>query len=361
MSLPFANDDAKLLRDVEQARADRAHWKLDGLVGGLEAVVVNVDHQRLRLAVEEFLNTTGYVFDSAHEEMGRRTCVLRHEGSADFLFTERVGQENPFREYNVGPKTEHLPDSRLETLIFKCPQLEEFVDIQRRRGVRFLTDEIVETDKYLFIQTEPSPHTGNSIGYIKWLDGEGEYLWEGAAPLHWRFAKPDKPHLTRIFELDHMATRVRADERDAAICEFMLLTGYDFKFSVYVESLNSITNVARLSDEDFAMVFTSGIKPFESLENSGPTEAFIENYGLRVHHMAFRTEDIENTFAALKADGMEFLVELVGGVDEGLHQTFSKPSPNTFLVNEYIKRYGGFTGFFTKSNVTTLTRATEGQ
>ena len=59
-----------------------------------------------------------------------------------------------------------------------------------------------------------------------------------------------------------------------------------------------------------------------------------------------------------KNDGMEFLIELVGSPEEGLHQTFTLPSPNTLLVNEYIPRYDGFDGFFTRSNVETLTRAT---
>lgn len=44
-----------------------------------------------------------------------------------------------------------------------------------------------------------------------------------------------------------------------------------------------------------------------------------------------------------------------------LRQTFSRPLANTLMVNEYIKRYAGFDGFFTKSNVTLLTKATENQ
>jgi len=55
---------------------------------------------------------------------------------------------------------------------------------------------------------------------------------------------------------------------------------------------------------------------------------------------------------------MKYMVELVGSKEEGLKQTFTVPSPNTMLVNEYIWRYGDFDGFFTRSNVTALTRAT---
>jgi len=164
-----------------------------------------------------------------------------------------------------------------------------------------------------------------------------------------------------VKELDHAATRVRSEDRDAAIIEFMELTDYNFDFAIYVERLNSITNVARLSPTDYAMVFTSGISPYVSDEVSGPTERFVHNYGTRVHHIAFRTEQIEDTFSALKDDGMEFLVDLVGSPEEGLKQTFTVPSEDTLLVTEYIFRYGDFDGFFTRSNVTLLTEATWNQ
>jgi hypothetical protein len=138
----------------------------------------------------------------------------------------------------------------------------------------------------------------------------------------------------------------------------MKLTNYDFDFAIYVKSLNSITSVARLSSKDFAMVFTSGISPYIGDEISGPTEKFIQNYGNRVHHMAFQTESIEDTYNSLARNDMKFLIELVGSPEEGLKQTFTEPSENTLLVNEYIHRYGDFDGFFSKSNVTLLTAAT---
>jgi 4-hydroxyphenylpyruvate dioxygenase-like putative hemolysin len=109
------------------------------------------------------------------------------------------------------------------------------------------------------------------------------------------------------------------------------------------------------------MVFTSGIMPDTGDGASGPTEKFIRNYGTRVHHIAFRTERIVETVAALKDDGMEFLLDLVGSPQEGLRQIFTVPSPHTMLVTEYIQRYGDFDGFFTKSNVEKLTQATKRQ
>ncbi len=114
-------------------------------------------------------------------------------------------------------------------------------------------------------------------------------------------AKPNLDHLGSVRWLDHAATRVRAHKRDAAILEFMSLTNYNF---------------------DFAMVFTSGIAPYISDETSGPTEKFIQNYGTRVHHIAFQTEQIDETYQGLKRDGMQFLIELVGSPEEGLNHGF---------------------------------------
>jgi 4-hydroxyphenylpyruvate dioxygenase-like putative hemolysin len=74
--------------------------------------------------------------------------------------------------------------------------------------------------------------------------------------------------------------------------------------------------------------------------------------------MAFRTDRIEEAVARLKDGGMRFLLDLVGSEEEGLKQIFSEPSANTLIINEYIHRYGGFDGFFTRSNVERLTEAT---
>lgn len=356
----FENNDERLLQKTAEVKEERKRLGLDGLVGGLEAVMINVEKDDHVPAVEEFLGRTGYAFDKAESSDGFSSIVLKQEGSADFIFLSGRPGDNPFRSFNKGPKSEHKPDARVEAFVYKCPDVKALVDIQKGRGVDFM-GEPVDTDGFVFAQTMPSKYTGNSIGYIQWKEGEGDYRCEGAEPWPINIAKPDKPFLKHIRDLDHSATRIRAQERDEAICEYMGLTNYNFEFSVYVDSFNSITNVTRVGSDDYAQVFTSGIKPFVSLEESGPTEAFIVNYGLRLHHCAFITDNIEQVYQDLVDDGQEFLVELVGGPEEGLHQTFTVPSPYTFMVNEYILRYGDFDGFFTKSNVTLLTKATEKQ
>ncbi|MCE1245844.1 MAG: VOC family protein [Firmicutes bacterium] len=355
------NSDELLRKEVDKIMEEREKLGISNLIGGLECVIINTERRNQKKAAQELVSTTGLEYEGTVESENYHTCILRQPGNADFLIRARRHDCNPFREINKAVKTAFYPNTRLETLVFKAKDLEKFVEIQQERGVKFMTEDVIHYNDYNFIQTMPSQYTGNSIGFIEWLKEDREYFNEGTRRLEWDIRKPDRPHLKNIGKLDHCATRVKCEDRDAAICEFLSLTNYHFDFAIYVDYLNSITNVARLSDNEYAMVFTAGISPYESDEKTGPTEKFVHNYGHRVHHMAFLTENIEDTYENLKKDGMGFLVELVGSEDEGLKQTFSQPSEYTLLVNEYIKRYGDFDGFFTKSNVTLLTAATDNQ
>jgi len=354
-------DDSVLLGAVENIRKERTQAGLDGLVGGLEAVIISTEPEHFAPAVSELLGNTGHDVAMSYSQGDHDVCVLSLEGSADLLVQSRKAGVNPFAGANKGAKTGNFPNTRLETYVFKCPDVAGYFAIQSKRGVRFLGDAVVSTPNYDYVQTMPSRFTGNALGFIQWKKAESDYFTPACTALNAGFKKPGKPYLKHITDLGHVATRVRAEERDAAILEFMELTNYDFAFAVYVDFLNSITNVARLSDKDYAQVFTSGIAPFVSPETSGPTELFIYNYGPRGHHMAFTTGDIDATVAALKANGTGFLSDVVGSRAEGLKQVFTKMSPHTLLVNEYIQRFDGFDGFFTKSNVTLLTKSTENQ
>jgi hypothetical protein len=357
----FQNSDKFLKQSIPKILTERKKLGLAGLVGGLECVIINTEPNRQKQVVAEFLRYTGLNFEIAFEDRNFRTCVLKTKGSADFLLRSRKTQASPFKEINQLPLSKQLPNTRIETFVFSANDIKKYVSIQKKRGVKFLTDDIIEKDNYYFIQTIPSSFTGNSLGFIQWKGNHGNYLDSESRILNWKVTKPDKSYLKNIHEFDHAATRVHARDRDMAIIEFMQLTNYNFDFAMYIKPLNSITNVARLSNKDCGMVFTSGISDYISDKLSGPTERFIRNYGTRVHHIAFRTEHIEDTFAGIKKDGMKFLIELVGSQKEGLKQTFTMPSKNTMLVNEYIHRYKGFYGFFTKSNVTLLTAATNKQ
>jgi 4-hydroxyphenylpyruvate dioxygenase-like putative hemolysin len=326
---------------------ERRKSGLEGLVGELQCVILNTESDHHEAAVQELLGTTGLKFVEAFEDSDYESTMLAEAGSADFLIRSRKGAENPFAGLNSHPKSAHLPNTRLEAFVFRTPDIERYVAVQKSRGIGFLTDSIMHTERYSFIQTPPSPYTGNSLGFIEWHREPRTYFAEGARIMGRMFDKPSRPYLHNIHELDHVATRVKAEDRAAAILEFMGLTNYTIDFASSVESLNSITNVARLPGAAFAMVFTSGIAPYKGEESSGSAGKFIYNYGPRVHHMAFRTEQIEDTYKNLKHDGLQFQNVLVGTPDDGLKQTFSKPSPHTLLVHEYIYRYGNSASFTT--------------
>jgi len=360
-SYNFQNSDGYLDKETEKVTRERLTMGLDGLVGGLEAVIINTQKDKQKAAVQEFLATTGYNYINTYSDEAYITSILKLENSADILVRVRKEADNPFRKYNLNPKSAYLPDTRLETFVFGTTDIHKYHTIQKNRGIRFLSDEVIEYENYYFIQSLPSEYTGISIGLIQWKNESGNYAGANDQKINWNFAKPQKEYLKNIGYLDHTATRVRAKDRDPAIIEFMELTNYHFDFALYVKNLNSITNVARLSSKDFAMVFTSGIVPFKSLDDSGPTEKYIYNYGTRTHHLAFVTQHIEEVYEKLKEDGVDYLVDLIGSPEDGLKQTFTVASPNTLIVNEYLHRFGDFTGFFSQKNVTLLTKSTEKQ
>jgi hypothetical protein len=358
--MAFENKDEILNKECEKKYEERSKAGLDGLVGGLQCVVINTEDDKLIDSAKELIRWTGLQFREAYEGPQFKTIVLGKEKSADFIIQSRK-KKNPFKEINQGyEKSKHLPNTRLETFVFECKDLKKYYDIQKNRGIEFLNDQIIETNKYLYIQVKPSQYTGNSIGLLEWKDNHRSYKDNFSKYWDIELPKPDIDYLSNVGYLDHVATRLTAENRDSAILELLDLTNYYFDFAIYTKHLNSITNVARLSKDryDVAMVFTSGIRPYEAKDDAGPTEKFVKNYGPRVHHMAFYTDEIIETFNSIKYDGLEFIQELIGSPEEGLRQAFTKPSENTLMVTEYIQRYGDFDGFFTRSNVEKLTRST---
>jgi 4-hydroxyphenylpyruvate dioxygenase-like putative hemolysin len=359
----FLNNDELLKTESKKIQENRMELGLSGIVGDLQFVIINTELETQEDALKDFLRYTGHDLYAAMENEHEKIFVLKNNSiaSADFLIKARKKGENPYLSYNIYPKTKHLPNTRLEAFVFECRNIKKYYDIQKSRGVNFLTETIIETDNYFYIQTIPSSFTGFSYGLVEWKGEERNYKDKSFSSLNLDIKKPVDNYIDNIKALDHAATRILAKDRDAAILELMELTNYNFDFAIYVESMNSITSVARVTDGNFAMVFTSGIKPYVSEEESGPTEKFVYNYGPRVHHLAFHTENIEYTYEMLKEKGMTFLIKLIGSPGEGLKQTFSYPSKSTFLVSEYIYRYNGFDGFFTKENVADLTDSTSKQ
>jgi hypothetical protein len=139
--------------------------------------------------------------------------------------------------------------------------------------------------------------------------------------------------------------------------------------------MNSSTNVTRSPtvDDDKqspARVFTANntasfINSFEQLPM--PTEDFVRNFGRRMHHMALAVTDghvadeknVDYIVHQLKEMGAPFLADVVGECKDepNLKQIFSKSSPYSLLITEYVERCHDFEGFFTRDNVASLTEA----
>ncbi len=69
--------DESLRQDVSQVLAKRKRLGLDGLVSGLQAVIINIEPQMQQAAVAELLRYSGLEFQNAFQDTDYRTCVLK--------------------------------------------------------------------------------------------------------------------------------------------------------------------------------------------------------------------------------------------------------------------------------------------
>src|SRR5690606_8721022 len=177
-----------------------------------------------------------------------------------------------------------------------------------------------------------------------------------------------------IQPIDHLATRVLHQDRAHALLEYLKLTSYYVWGAYEIADQNSSTNVTR-SAHDYsefkspARVFTAANTPHyvdHIVKLPSPTESFVINYGKRMHHIAYGVADnapcqnydnVDFVVDRLKESGIEFLLQVIGSAEEGLKQIFSRTSKYSLLITEYIQRFNGFQGFFTKKNVAFLTKA----
>jgi hypothetical protein len=177
----FRNSQEYLEREAKRALEDRRAAGLEGLVGELACVIINVEPDCQRAAVEELQHYTGLSLTGAHRGPMYITAVLsqgegpggvtteetirgqdardRHGQDAhatrvtrpppaDVLVRSRRLAGNPFASLNDRPKSRRLPNTRLETFVFECSDLGRYVAIQKSRGVRFVTDDIIRMDTY---------------------------------------------------------------------------------------------------------------------------------------------------------------------------------------------------------------------
>ena len=102
-----------------------------------------------------------------------------------------------------------------------------------------------------------------------------------------------------IRELDHVAIAV--PDLDAAIERFMSDLGLPFQGREDVEA-------ARTSTAFFPVPGTR-IELIHPLRGEGPVAGFLEKRGGGLHHLCFRTDDLDGDVARLREKGYRFLTE----------------------------------------------------
>jgi hypothetical protein len=261
-------------------------------------------------------------------------------------------------------------------------------DALEPQNVRFVypgdcVNSFYSRDRLIF--TVPSDFTCNRVGYVdadlddlSALDlGDSVSLAsESRARLDQAAAsQADHGISGLVLGIDHLATRILAGEREDAILEYLTMVPYYYWGAYNIAEMNSSTNVTRHPDVDDdkkspARVFTANNTPsfvntFENLPM--PTEDFVRNFGRRMHHIAYsvidghvaKEKNVDYVVRVLTELGTPFLAEVVGECKDqpNLKQIFSKSSPYSLLITEYVERCHGYEGFFTRDNVAALTAA----
>ena len=361
---------------------------LSDMIHDIDAMMLAVDPGKAIEYINELCLMSPYHYRFTLESESYWTHVLRIDMNSPDLLIREVKDETIkgiFRSLNeVFPIGTSKPHSRYIGEVLRVSNLHEVSVLQQHRGFRFFSQDDVrklELPGNMAI-VKPSPYTHNIVAY---LEREPEALRIYAlgvssirsdAQQACDLAKQQQAALgiaELILPVDHLATRIYSQNREVAILEWLSLSSYYYWGSFDILDRNSSTNVTKsihYSDElrSPAKVFTANNTPYfvNHLKICpSPTENFVRNYGPRLHHMALAVKDgdqqgvenIEFVVDAIRGQGKSFLLDVVGSKDEGLKQIFSSASEHSSLIIEYVQRFGGFQGFFTKDNVAQLTHA----
>ncbi len=366
---------------------------LEDLLGNMLGIVVQVEHGDATAYIRELYLLGPYRFQGLFQNETHRIYVLQSQPEYPRLFVLEPLTADYLDEVTLlnrlYPLAAKKPNARYIGEIFKSNDVEETRKVLESHNIRFNYHHETRNPFYTdseVVFTFPSDYTCNRIGYFQGdIDDHealklGKKLEPDAAELATlgkidEFAKAQKLN-PLVLGVDHLATRILAGEREDAILEFLTMTHYYFWGAYNISEMNSSTNVNRNGhvDDDKhspAKVFTANNTPsfvnsFEGLPM--PTEDFVRNYGRRLHHLAYEVQDgdhrggeknVDYVVNTLKDKGVAFLAHVVGECldDPNLKQIFSKHSEYSILITEYVERCHGYEGFFTKSNVASLTAA----
>ena len=373
---------------LQQLLEERDRVGLTELVQQIDALMITVEPGHSLPYVAELCLMTPYHYLVTLESESHFTHILRIDLSAPDVLVREVKDPNLrgiFRSLNeVYPIGAYKPNSRYMGEILRVTNLHEVVALQKTRDVRFFNQDQVRKAELPgnAAIVKPSPYTHNIVGYCERAEEELRVY-----SLGWSTINPDvqrayfaaKETQTKLgidqllLPIDHLATRVYSQNREAALLEYLTLSSYYYWGSYDIASQNSSTNVTKsvhYANElaSPAKVFTAANHPYfvnHLLQLPSPTEDFVRNYGPRLHHIAVAVRDgetqskinIDYVVDTLRDCGQSFLLDVIGSKEAGLKQIFSSASEYSSLIIEYVQRFGDFQGFFTKDNVAELTRA----
>jgi len=367
---------------------ERDRSGLTNAIRQIDSLMITVEPGNSLAYVRELCLMTLYHYLVTLESKDHFTHVLRIDINTPDILVREVKNPNfrdIFRSLNEAyPIGKHKPNSRYMGEVLRVKNLHEVVELQKSRDVRFFNQDQIqklELPSNMAI-VKPSPYTHNIVGYWERSESDIKVYSLGVSSIRddlksaYVQAKETQQKLNldrMLLPIDHLATRIYSQNREAAILEYLTLTSYYYWGSYDITNQNSSTNVTKSVHymnelECPAKVFTAANYPYFTnhlLHLPSPTEQFVRNFGPRLHHLAMAVVDgevngrpnIDYVVDALRGCGQDFLLDVVGSKENGLKQIFSSASEYSSLIIEYVQRFGDFQGFFTKDNVEELTRA----
>lgn len=367
---------------------ERDRIGLTDMIREIDAMMITVEPGCSVPYVSELALMTPYHYLVTLESETHWTHILRIDMQSPDVLVREVrdpDRHGIFRSLNeVYPIGAHKPNSRYMGEIFRVTDLHDVVGMQKAREIRFFNQDQIRKLELPgnMALVKPSPYTHNIVGYWERPVDElrvyalGNSVIRDDVNAGYLAAKETQKALgldQLILPIDHLATRVYSQNREVAILEYLTLSSYYYWGSYDIADQNSSTNVTKSIhyESEFnspAKVFTAANQPYFVNHLVGlpsPTEAFVRNYGPRLHHIALAVADgefggqanIDYVVDAIRAKGKDFLLDVIGSKEEGLKQIFSSASEHSSLIIEYVQRFGDFQGFFTKQNVAGLTAA----
>lgn len=364
---------------------------------GLNSNLKKIDHITLQVdpgkrleATKEFLIMQGYEFLMTLESEDYITTILHFERDKkvpEILIREPKNKKQTDIFWYLNQTSVNRKDSFAryigETILVE--NIQEVHEILKTAGKHFLVDKMQGSEKegYKYLETYPSVYTQNTVRYIQYfgernlkLANLDKIVEESPETLREFKQIKDKQKNAGVYgvmsPLDHIATRVMQQDRENAILEILTLEPY-YPWGAYnIEEQNSSTNPCRnihKIPEKYspAKVFTAGNSAYflNFLEESyNTTDNYAYNFGRSLHHLAFECPDdgqgtltIDKVVEYVCNQKPEMAGKLFGNRESGIRQIFMQRSKLFGFATEYIQRFDGYHGFFTRQNVANLTGA----